>query len=303
MTSQGTTFAGRLNARIIATQTPLCIGLDPFSNLLPSIFGSPTTIAAWEGFFGAIIDLIGDKVAAFKPQLGLFEPFGAQGIDLVSRLSLRAKNSGALVILDAKRGDIGSTAGGYADAYLGPNPVIDCDCITLNPYLGIETLEPFIVHAENLGKGICVLVRTSNQGAKDFQDLDCGGEPLWVKVAQALKPVEALLTKDGSSSLMVVIGATWPKEAQKLRTILTNSQFLIPGYGAQGGSAIDALAGFTNKGNRLEGGLVSSSRAILYPKGAFEAQDFKQWENAINNALTGAINDLGAASQIVIAGV
>lgn len=299
MDSHEKSFAARLNAQIIKRNTVLCVGLDPFANLLPPIFGDSAKITSWENFFGEIIELIAERVPVMKPQLGLFEPWGGAGTDLVARLSKQIKAHNTLVILDAKRGDIGSTATGYADAYLGPNAVIDCDCITLNPYLGIETLAPYAKHAKQLGKGICVLVRTSNPGAKDFQDLDCGGEPLWVKVAKALQPLETELMHEDASSLMVVIGATWPEEAKKLRSLLSKTQFLIPGFGAQGGSAEAALAGFINKGNRLEGGVVSSSRAILYPEGAYDAQNIAQWRVKIEDALESSITQLKDASEIV----
>lgn len=289
-------FGNLLNLRALECNNPLCVGLDPFINLLPKFFGDANKVSTWNDFFGEIIEITASKVPAIKPQIGLFEPFGPDGINLVAELSKQAKSQGALVILDAKRGDIGSTAQGYADAYLGPNAVIDCDCITLNPYMGIETLEPYVKYCENSDKGIAVLVRTSNPGSIDFQELDCGGEPLWIKVARALKSIEDRLLIGEQSGLMVVIGATWPEQARKLRTILPKSQFLIPGFGAQGGSAEDALRGFNAKGNHIEGGVVNSSRGILYPQGAFEATSRKQWREIVTNALNRAISELRVAS-------
>lgn len=298
--TQTDSFAKRLNARAISLNSPLCVGLDPFKEHLPYIFGNCENISSWNNFFSEIIELIADKIPALKPQIGLFEPWGAQGIETVAQLSKQIRTKGAQIILDAKRGDIGSTAQGYANAYLGENPIIDCDCITLNPYMGLETLEPFVNFAEKLNKAIAVLVRTSNPGSKDFQELDCNGEPLWVRVAQSLKPLEERLFDGEYSSLMVVIGATWPQQAKKLREILPNTQFLIPGYGAQGGKASDALAGFINKGNHLEGGLVNSSRAILYPNGAKEAQNLTEWRKIIISALNEANSELRNASQSVV---
>lgn len=296
-----TSFISRLNKAIIAADCPLCVGLDPFTSSIPPIFGEPSKIATIEAFFNAVIDELSGKVAVIKPQIGLFEPWGAEGFALVSRLTARAKAKGLLVVLDAKRGDIGTTAQGYADAYLGANPTIDCDCITLNPYLGIETLEPFVKHAESYGKSIAVLVRTSNPGATDFQDLKVEGEPLWVKIAKSLKPIEARLMDGDMSSLMVVIGATWPNEAVKLREILPYSQFLIPGYGAQGASAEDAFSGLVNKGNRIEGGVISSSRAVLYPQGAERAGNIEEWRGIFSQNLSNIMIDLRLASENVIA--
>jgi orotidine-5'-phosphate decarboxylase len=295
-------FAKRLNARALSLNSPLCVGLDPFVNLLPPLFGNGNEIKAWHDFFIEIIDIIGDKVPAIKPQIGLFEPWGGAGIELVSELSKTAKQKGALVILDAKRGDIGSTAQGYADAYMGPNAIIDCDCITLNPYMGLETLEPFAKYAIEMRKSIAVLVRTSNPGSQDFQELDCNGAPLWVRVAQSLKSLETRLFDGEASSLMVVIGATWPQQAQKLREILPHTQFLIPGFGAQGGSADGALAGFVKKGNNLENGVINSSRGILYPNGAKEAQNLKDWRQIIIKGLEAANTELRNASANVING-
>ena len=293
-------FAKRLNKRALDLNSPLCVGLDPFQKLLPNIFGDGQRIENWDNFFCEIIETIGDKVPCFKPQIGLFEPWGAKGIELVAKLSKLIKAKNAINILDAKRGDIGSTAQGYADAYLGKNPVIDCDCITLNPYMGLETLEPFAQYAKDLGKGIAVLVRTSNPGSQDFQELDCGGEPLWVRVAMALKELETHLYDGEYSSLMVVIGATWPEQAKKLREILPHTQFLIPGFGAQGGSAEGALAGFSIKGNHLENGIINSSRGILYPKGANEAKNIDEWRKIILDNLESANSELKHASENVI---
>lgn len=295
-------FGKRLNSRALELQNPLCVGLDPFPNLLPSIFGDANKLETWENFFLEIIEIVGAKVPAIKPQIGLFEPFGGVAIPTIDRLSKAAKSKGTLVILDAKRGDIGSTAQGYADAYLGANPVIDCDCITVNPYMGIETLLPYVKYAKELNKSLAVLVRTSNPGSKDFQDLLIDDEPLWVKVANALKPIEAELSDGEYSSLMVVIGATFPEQAIKLRGILKQTQFLIPGYGAQGGSAEGALSGFVNKGNHIEGGVVNSSRGILYPNGAKDAANLVEWRNIIKSGLDATINDLARASRIVVGG-
>ncbi len=285
-------FAKRLEIAINNTGSNLCIGLDPFPKLIPPIFGDSAKIETWDKFFCEIIDIAANKVPIIKPQIGLFEPWGADGISLVGKLAKLAKSKNLLVLLDAKRGDIGSTAEGYANAYLGNNPVIDCDCITLNPYMGLETLSPYIEYAKALGKSIAVLVRTSNPGAKDFQDLLIDGEPLWVKIAKSLKPIEDELLDGDLSSLMVVIGATWPSEAKQLREILPKTQFLIPGYGAQGASASDAMSGLIKNGNSLLGGVVSSSRGILYPKGAFEATSIEEWRGIINNALNYALEEL-----------
>jgi orotidine-5'-phosphate decarboxylase len=290
-------FADRLIGQTRARGHPLCVGLDPFAHLIPPLFGPTGSVQAAQGFFGAVLELVAGKVAVVKPQIGLFEPWGADGVRLVQELCGEARARGLLTLLDAKRGDIGTTAQGYATAALAPGGAFGAHCVTVNPYLGLETLEPFVVQALEASGGVAVLVRTSNPGARDFQDLDCGGAPLWQRVAQALVPLEARMVAGGSgwSSLMVVAGATWPQEARALRTILPHSLFLVPGYGAQGASAADAVAGFVPGPAGLEGGVVSSSRAILYPEGARDAGSLADWQALVRAALDTAIADLGAA--------
>jgi orotidine-5'-phosphate decarboxylase len=296
-----THFADDLTHAIRTLKTPLCVGLDPFPDQIPALFGQAGQLVTLEAFFDAAIDAVAGKVPVVKPQIGLFEPWGSEGVALVGRLSARAQDKGLLVILDAKRGDIGSTAQGYARAYLGPDAQVACDCITINPYLGLDSLEPFAAMALAQGKGIAVLVRTSNPGAQDFQDLNVEGAPLWTRVGEKLQGLEArMMGQSGFSSLMVVCGATWPAEAQRLRAILPRSLFLVPGYGAQGGAARDALAGLVAGPNGPEGGVVSSSRGILYPKGAKEAASMEQWRALFDANLAVAIDDLRMASEPVV---
>jgi orotidine-5'-phosphate decarboxylase len=296
-----THFADDLTHAIRTLKTPLCVGLDPFPDQIPALFGQAGKLETLEAFYSAVIDAVAGKVPVVKPQIGLFEPWGSEGVALVGRLSARARDKGLLVILDAKRGDIGSTAEGYARAYLGPDAQVACDCITINPYLGLDSLEPFATAALAGGKGIAVLVRTSNPGAQDFQDLDVDGAPLWTRVGEKLQGLEArLIGQSGFSSLMVVCGATWPSQAQRLRAILPRSLFLVPGYGAQGGAARDALAGLVAGPNGPEGGVVSSSRGILYPKGGKEAVSIENWRALFDANLAAAIEDLRMASEPVV---
>jgi orotidine-5'-phosphate decarboxylase len=291
-------FADRLTEATRRHGTPLCVGLDPFPAQVPALFGAADQLETVEKFFCEILDLVAGRVPVVKPQIGLFEPWGAVGVALVSRLARYASDKGLLVILDAKRGDIGSTADGYARAFLAPNAPVPCDCVTLNPYLGMDSMEPFAQMAGEHGKGIAVLVRTSNPGAKDFQDIDCNGAPLWIRVAEKLEPLQdRLLGRSGHSSLMVVCGATWPAEAQRLRQVLPRALFLVPGYGAQGGAARDALAGLVPGPACPEGGVVSSSRGILYPKGGAESKSVGEWRRVIQKNLEAALADLKQASE------
>jgi orotidine-5'-phosphate decarboxylase len=201
-----------------------------------------------------------------------------------------------LVLLDAKRGDIGTTAEGYARATLGRAPGFNADAVTVNPYMGKDTLEPFITRAQAEAKGVAVLVRTSNRGAGDFQDLQVGGAPLWRRIAEILAPECARLRgASGWSGLMAVAGATYPEEARALREAMPEALFLVPGYGAQGASAADAVAGFTHGSHGLEGGVVSSSRAVLYPQQAQAATSMAEWRTAIGDAMAAAAAELRSA--------
>jgi len=210
----------------------------------------------------------------------------------------RARAAGLLVLLDAKRGDIGSTAAGYAAGYLTRDAPLEVDAITLNPYLGLDTLEPFAAAAESAGRGIVVLLKTSNDGSGDLQDLEVAGTPVYEKLASALGPLSKRLQgpATGWSSLGVVVGATWPEPHEIVRKHLPEALFLVPGYGAQGASAADAVRGFVPGPNGLEGGVVASSRAVLFPEAA-GTQEARAWERAIDEALSRAIGELRDATR------
>lgn len=290
-------FADRLIEGVRSKNTPLCVGLDPFPDRIPILFGNANEDTSAVLKFGtAIIDIARQHACVLKPQLGLFEQFGEMGYAVARMLSAYAKQEGMLVLLDAKRGDIGTTAEGYARATIGPAPGFDADAVTVNPYMGKDTLEPFITRAQAENKGVAVLVRTSNPGAGDFQDLQVGGAPLWRRVAEMLSPDCARLRgASGWSGLMAVAGATYPGEARQLREAMPEALFLVPGYGAQGASAKEALAGFVPGPRGLEGGVVSSSRAVLYPQTAAEARTMADWRAAIAEAMAAAAAELRAA--------
>jgi orotidine-5'-phosphate decarboxylase len=150
--------------------------------------------------------------------------------------------------------------------------------------------------AQRENKGVAVLVRTSNPGAGDVQDLQVGGAPVWRRVAEMLAPeTRALLGASNWSGLMAVAGATYPEEARVLREAMPHALFLVPGYGAQGASATDAVAGFVASGKGLEGGVVNSSRGVTYPQDAQAATSMAEWRSAINDAMTRAAGELRAA--------
>ena len=298
-------FADRLVLRLRELGHPLCLGLDPHLERVPPVFRrgamdprAEATVDAVEDFLGAVLDRIGDRVAIVKPQAAFFERFGWRGMRLLERIVDRAHDRGLLVLLDAKRGDIGSTAAAYAAAYLRGD-AIRADALTVNPYLGLDSLEPFLAAADG-GRGLFVLVKTSNAGSADIQGRRLqDGATVYEEVASLVAERAAALAgpETGFSALGVVVGATWPSEAERIRELLPRSLFLVPGYGAQGGSAADAVHGFVRgPGGRLEGGIVNSSRGLLFPTGSV-TEDAKTWERAIDEACNRAVDELSRAVE------
>lgn len=288
-------FADRLIERVRALG-PLCVGIDPHPALIPPMFGpaGPEAAASW-GL--AILERVQGRVAIVKPQAGLFERWGAKGLAALERVCNAAAAQGTMVILDAKRGDIGSTAEGYAEGYLGAASSCPCDAITVNPYMGVETIEPFVKVAETQGKGVVVLARTSNPGSQDFQAKVIDGQPLYLHVARALAPMIARLRgASGWSGLMLVAGATGPEDAAALREAAGDALFLVPGYGAQGAGAREAVAGFVARGNRREGGVVNASRSVASPEGALHAATTAEWSALVDGAIAAAQTELLAAT-------
>lgn len=267
-----------------------CLGLDPHLGLIPKPFrrgdmrpGDPATAAAVESFLEAVLDEAAGKVAAVKPQSAFFEQLGPAGIAVLQRVVRAARERGILVLLDAKRGDIGSTAEAYADAYLRPDSPIPADAMTVSPYLGRDTLEPFLARCRDHGRGLFVLVRTSNPGAGAYQDRREGDRTLYETVAASLAEEAAALAgpATGWSSLGIVVGATWPEDATRVRALLPRSPFLIPGFGAQQGDIAKLAAALVaGPDGKREGGLVSSSRGTLYPRTASDAETMDAWRAA-----------------------
>jgi orotidine-5'-phosphate decarboxylase len=282
---------------------PLCVGIDPHAGRIPAVFGgdTPEGLEAW-GL--AMVRACASRVACIKPQVAFYERHGPEGMKALQTIARAAKAAGLIVLMDAKRGDIGSTAEGYAAAFLSKDAPFPSDALTVNPYMGLDTLEPYVREAEAHGRGVIVLVRTSNPGSADFQSRDLEGAPLYARVGEALAPLaERLVGQSGWSGLMMVTGATGPDEARAIRRIAPKSLFLVPGYGAQGGGADDALAGFTRVGNRLEGGVVSASRSVSFPVGADMAASPDEWQALVEAAIDEAQADLTkhAGSTSVVA--
>lgn len=287
----------------IREKGPLCVGIDPHAAMMPALFGAPGPEAAAKWGVALVERAVG-RASVVKPQAGLFERWGANGLRALEEVCRAATRAGLIVILDAKRGDIGSTAEGYAEGYLGADSSCPCDAITVNPYMGIDTIEPFVAVAEREGKGVVVLARTSNPGSKDFQQKlisegEGQGEPLYLHVARALAPMVTRLRsrETGWSGLMLVAGATGPQEAARLRAVSGDALFLVPGYGAQGAGAREALAGFVQGPHGLEGGVVNASRSVAMPESAKGVTTVKDWERAIDLAITAAQAELVEAAR------
>jgi orotidine-5'-phosphate decarboxylase len=259
-------FADRLIQQIRAKDSRCIVGLDPRVDQMPAFVRGNGTYAAITAFHELVIDAVADLVPAVKPQLAFFEQYGVAGMQAFENTVLAAKKRGLLVIADGKRNDISSTAEAYANAYLGEGE-FDCDALTVTPYLGRDSLEPFVKACEKHGKGLFVILKTSNPGSKDFEDqpLESTGRPLYEKIAGVIQELgDGLVGDSGYSSIGAVIGATFPEEGRRLRALMPKALILVPGYGAQGGSAQAAAECFNNDGL---GAVVNSSRGITYAFG------------------------------------
>jgi orotidine-5'-phosphate decarboxylase len=299
-------FADRLNAAIRGKGNALCVGLDPRWESLPLELRQPHqdgTLGgvgrAYEEFCNRVLDIVAPLVPVVKPHSAFFEACGPAGWEALQRLLQRARQLGLITILDAKRNDIAATATAYADAAFAGvtvagvcHPVWNADALTVNPYLGRDAVEPFIASARRSGRGIFVLVRTSNPGAGQFQDLVSAGRPLFQHVADAVRSwAGENRGASGYGDVGAVVGATHPAELAAVRQTVPESIFLVPGYGAQGGSAADAAAAF--RGDGL-GAVVNSSRGILFP---YQPEE-RDWEAAILSATRKAIAELRQATPM-----
>jgi orotidine-5'-phosphate decarboxylase len=271
-----------------------CLGLDPHLKMIPDAFRrgdmlprNPETIAAVEDFLHAVVERAAARVTAVKPQSAIYERLGSPGVALLERICAYATSIGVPVLLDAKRGDIADTAQAYADAYLDPESPNPAKALTVNPYMGVDTLAPYLDKCRTYGRGIFVIVKTSNPGSGDFQDLPVGDATLYESVATALRPDADSLRgpATGWSSLGIVAGITYPGQAARIRQILPHALFLLPGYGHQGGDISRVAAALMPGPNgRLEGGLVSSSRGTLFPPDGASA-GLNAWKSAFADKL------------------
>ena len=265
-------FMQALRDRWNSANSLVCVGLDPEPTKFPARFANDTDAAF--NFCRSIVDATAQYVCCFKPQIAHFAALGAEGALQRLVAHIHATHPGIPVILDSKRGDIGSTAQHYAaeafDRYAA-------DAVTANPYLGRDSLQPFLDRAD---RGVVILCRTSNPGAADLQDLSVDGRPLYQHVAE-----KVARDWNGNGNCALVVGATWPQQLREVRAIVGDLPFLVPGVGAQGG---DVEAVVTNAKTADGTGLVvSSSRAILY---ASEGDDFADAAAAAAESLRDQIN-------------
>lgn len=274
-----TPFTDRL-ADAVRQYGPLCVGLDPRLESLPTSLRTDDPAADIERFCLRVLELVRPFAGVVKPQAAFFELYGPPGMLAMQRVLRRAREMGFITILDAKRGDIASTADAYADAAFGPT--WDADALTVNPYLGADAVEPFIAAARKSQRGLFVLVRTSNPGGGRFQNLVSDGDPLYRHVGRAVADWDA-----GNGDVGAVVGATHPRELAELRALLPAVWFLVPGYGAQGGTAGDVRPAYRADGL---GAVVNSSRGVTFP---FRPDDV-QWETKVIDAAKRAAAELKA---------
>jgi len=259
-------FADRLIEAIRAKDSRCVVGLDPRMDHMPAFVSRQSPCAAISEFHDLVLDTVADLVPAVKPQLAFFEQYGVAGMQAFENTVHAARQRGLLVIADGKRNDISSTAEAYANAYLGRDG-FDCDALTVTPYLGRDSLVPFVEACKQHGKGLFVILKTSNPGSRDFEDQPLAetGRPLYEKIAGVLNELgRDLVGESGYSSIGAVIGATFPEEGRHLRSLMPQALILVPGYGAQGGSAKAAAECFNEDGL---GAIVNSSRGITYAFG------------------------------------
>ncbi len=287
-------FIDNLIDRIKLLQNPTVAGLDPKLEYLPhciideavGLFGKTFKAAGYaiSKFNMQVIDVLCDIVPAIKPQFAYYEMYGLDGLSALYETVSYAKQKGMLVIGDGKRNDIGSTAKAYSCAYLGKtdlfgikSPCMDVDALTVNPYLGIDGIQPFIEDCLTYGKGIFVLVKTSNPSSGQLQDIKINETAIFEFIARLVDDwSDGHEGRYGYGPVGAVVGATYPHQAIKVRDMMSKSYILIPGYGAQGGTAEDCLPSF--KKDRL-GGLINASRSLVFAYGTKRWADRYDGEN------------------------
>jgi len=298
--------------KIKKTNAPIVVGLDPKLGFIPDYI-LEKAYASWgktlEGaaqaileFNKGIIDATHDLVPAVKPQIAMYEQFGLPGLVAFNETVKYAKSKGLVIIGDVKRGDIGSTSESYAIAHLGTIDVggekikvFDEDFATVNPYLGSDGINPFTEVCKKEGKGIFILVKTSNPSSGEFQDKDMEGKPLYEHVgAKVDEWGKDLIGKCGYSSVGAVVGATYPEVGKVMRKVMPHTYILVPGYGAQGGKGKDLVHFFNEDGL---GAIINSSRGIIaaYKNDAYSKYGEEGYADAARQAVIDMREDIETA--------
>lgn len=300
----------QLIEKIQKTKAPICVGLDPMLSYLPehllkkafAEYGETLEGAAeaiWQ-FNKQIVDATWDLIPAVKPQIAMYEQFGIEGLKVYKKTVDYCQEKGLLVIGDAKRGDIGSTSAAYATAHIGKVKVgnqtfsgFGTDFLTVNPYFGTDGVKPFVDSCNENDKGLFILVKTSNPSSGEFQDKLVDGRPVYELVAE--KVVEwGESSMDGDySNVGAVVGATYPEMSRVLRKLMPKTYFLVPGYGAQGGTAQDLKDCFNEDGL---GAIVNSSRGIIaaYKKAPYDKFDPEHFADASRQAVIDMVADINS---------
>jgi orotidine-5'-phosphate decarboxylase len=281
------TFFERLEAARSERGTVLCVGIDPRLDRIPAEIqkaagGDPGETLRRFGL--ELLDLVREDAACVKVQVAFFEALGLKGLQAYAAILAQARRRGIPVIADVKRGDIGSTAEAYAAGHLAKGGDLEADAITANPYLGADALQPFVAAAKAAGKGVYVLVRTSNPGAKDLQEIAVEGGRVFERVADLVERLDG----GGARAVGAVVGATAPEAGRRLRARMPSTPFLVPGYGAQGASADDVAACLRPDGGGI---VVNASRSVIDPPGE-RGLSAAAWREAVARAARRAREEL-----------
>jgi orotidine-5'-phosphate decarboxylase len=294
-------FFDRLAEAVRAKRSPLMVGLDPRAASLPAPLkpaaGAPSreVADAYFEFCRGVIDAVADLTPIVKPQAAFFEELGPAGMVALGEVITYSQRAGLLVCVDGKRNDIGSTAEAYAAGWLGESSAWGADAMTVSPYLGDDSLEPFTRVAAQRGAGVFVLVKTSNPGGKLWQDRDVEGRTLYARVGEHVEQIAmATATASVYGVAGAVVGATYPAQLAELRAAMPHTWFLVPGFGAQGGSAADTAGAFDAHGL---GAVVNSSRGVIFayerPGSCYGPDD---WRQAVRTAAEDAVAQLRAVT-------
>jgi orotidine-5'-phosphate decarboxylase len=296
----GAHFADRLAAAVHRWGNPVLVGLDPRYEQLPAPLRQAadanrrTRAEAYAKFCQGVIDVVAELVPAVKPQAAFFEQLGPAGMAALFDVIDYARRKQLLVIVDGKRNDIASTAAAYAEGYLGdaPDSAWRADGLTVSPYLGEDSLSPFVDTCARRGAGMFVLVKTSNAGGGMLQDLVADGRPVYRHVAEYVEQrARQTAGECGYGLVGAVVGATYPRQTAELRQVMPHAWFLVPGYGSQGAKAEDVAGAFDERGT---GAIVNNSRALIFAHERPEYARFgaARWQDAVAAATRQMIDEL-----------